>query len=91
MRDQHKKNRWVWSDDRSCDEDDAKTDKKDGNEVTTTAGTSKSPETPISNNLYNVSTSTKYYLQRIYIQMGKNANMMNILLKGMIQPTFPKR
>eukprot|EP00579_Thalassiosira_antarctica_P031735 CAMPEP_0201995378 /NCGR_PEP_ID=MMETSP0905-20130828/2844_1 /ASSEMBLY_ACC=CAM_ASM_000554 /TAXON_ID=420261 /ORGANISM="Thalassiosira antarctica, Strain CCMP982" /LENGTH=626 /DNA_ID=CAMNT_0048550469 /DNA_START=34 /DNA_END=1911 /DNA_ORIENTATION=- len=84
MRESHKKNRWDQLNGRSNDTEDAKIDKKEKEE-------SKHPESPISNNLSNVSTSTEYYLQRIYVQMGKNADMMGVLLKGMIQPDFPKK
>ena len=55
------------------------------------SSSSTSSQRPISNELSAVSTGTEYYLQRIYVQMGKNANMMSVLWDTMTKPDFPRK
>ncbi|KAL7541131.1 hypothetical protein ACHAXR_012044 [Thalassiosira sp. AJA248-18] len=105
MRDRLKKNRWDSLGERNKDDnggggaknpaaavdDDEKDDKTSNTDKINTNNTT-TPETPISNNLSNASSRTEYYLQRIYVQMNKNINMMHhILFNEITKPDFPKK
>ena len=87
MRDRMKKNRWDKSASKNGDDDKSEESNSDSKGTINNTTT----ETPISNSLSNVSSRTEYYLQRIYVQMNKNLNMMGILANEMIQPDFPKK
>ncbi|KAL7432578.1 hypothetical protein ACHAXH_006155, partial [Discostella pseudostelligera] len=79
MRDRLRKNRW----DKRSSKDES--EKKD-------ADVKLNPSnTEISSNISHVSTQTEYYLQRIYVQMVKNATMMKFLCGEMMKPDFPKK
>lgn len=79
MRDRLRKNRW----DKRASKDES--DKKNGD------AKSNPSNTEISSNISHVSTQTEYYLQRIYVQMVKNATMMKFLCGEMMKPDFPKK
>lgn len=87
-----KKNRWDKSSERidtnnKDDDDDNKTKSKLDYEKEDNTKSS-----PISNDLSDVSSRTEYYMQRIYVQMIKNANMMSHLaINVVLKPDFPKK
>ena len=82
LRDRHKKSRWDKASARDEDEKVSLTTNADN-----TSSSSSSKE-----RLSEVSTRTEYYLQRIYVQMIKNMNMMSYLSTEVIcKPDFPKK
>ena len=89
MRERLRKNRW----DKRLRKDESTTttntdDKqKDGRDH----ANSNPNNTELSNNISHVSSQTEYYLQRIYVQMVKNATMMKFLCGEMMKPDFPKK
>ena len=80
-----KKNRWDKSSERDTDDD--KTKPKLEYEMEDNAKT-----TQVTNDLSDMSSRTKYYMQRIYVQMIKNVEMMEHLATNVIlKEDFPKK
>ena len=82
MRERLRKNRWNKM---LSKEESSTTDKNDRD------AKFNHPSTELSSNISQVSTQTEYYLQRIYVQMVKNATMMKFLCGEMMKPDFPNK
>ncbi|KAL9180909.1 hypothetical protein ACHAXT_009714 [Thalassiosira profunda] len=83
MRERLKQNRWN----KAKRDDDGGL----GGAKTPAPGAKDSGVVPMGNELSDASFRAEYYLQRLYVQMGKNLEMMGILLHEMTRPDFPRR